>query len=205
MDQYLSILEESTAEITEKKSKFIGHIKPVTSENQANEYLRNIRERYWDARHNVYAYALKTNFKSKASDDGEPHGTAGIPILEVIKKNSLLDVMIIVTRYFGGILLGTGGLTRAYSQCASLAIQNAKTVNYKLCSCFELFCNYDQLDKIKNIICTSHAKIDGTVFLENVKVNFHVPSQDADLLKKKLLEVTCGHSNLKFIEEKFLY
>lgn len=205
MDQYLSILEESTAEITEKKSKFIGHIKPVTSESQANEYLRNIRERYWDARHNVYAYALKTNFKSKASDDGEPHGTAGIPILEVIKKNNLFDVMIIVTRYFGGILLGTGGLTRAYSQCASLAIQNAKTVNYKLCSCFELFCNYDQLNKIKNIICTSHAKIDGTVFLENVKVNFHVPSQDADLLKKKLLEVTCGHSNLKFIEEKFLY
>ncbi len=205
MDQYLSILEESTAEITEKKSKFIGHIKPVTRESQANEYLRNIRERYWDARHNVYAYALKTNFKSKASDDGEPHGTAGIPILEVIKKNNLFDVMIIVTRYFGGILLGTGGLTRAYSQCASLAIQNAKTVNYKLCSCFELFCNYDQLNKIKNIICTSHAKIDGTVFLENVKVNFHVPSQDADLLKKKLLEVTCGHSNLKFIEEKFLY
>lgn len=205
MDQYLSILDESTVEITEKKSKFIGHIKPVTSESQANEYLRNIREKHWDARHNVYAYALKTNFKSKASDDGEPHGTAGIPILDVIKKNSLLDVMIIVTRYFGGILLGTGGLTRAYSQCASLAIQNAKTVNYKLCSCFELFCNYDQLDKIKNIICTSHAKIDGTVFLENVKVNFHVPSQDADLLKKKLLEVTCGHSNLKFIEEKFLY
>lgn len=205
MDQYLSILDESTVEITEKKSKFIGHIKPVTSESQANEYLRNIREKHWDARHNVYAYALKTNFKSKASDDGEPHGTAGIPILEVIKKNNLLDVMIIVTRYFGGILLGTGGLTRAYSQCASLAIQNAKIVNYKLCSCFELFCNYDQLDKIKNIICTSHAKIDGTVFLENVKVNFHVPSQDADLLKKKLLEVTCGHSNLKFIEEKFLY
>ena len=132
MDQYLSILEESTAEITEKKSKFIGHVKPVTSESQANEYLRNIREKHWGARHNVYAYALKTNFKSKASDDGEPHGTAGIPILEVIKKNSLLDVMIIVTRYFGGILLGTGGLTRAYSQCASLAIQNAKTVNYKL-------------------------------------------------------------------------
>lgn len=205
MDQYLSILDESTVEITEKKSKFIGHIKPVTSESQANEYLRNIRERYWDARHNVYAYALKTNFKSKASDDGEPHGTAGIPILEVIKKNSLLDVMIIVTRYFGGILLGTGGLTRAYSQCASLAIQNAKIVNCKLCSCFELFCNYDQFDKIKNIICASHAKIDGTVFLENVKVNFHVPSQDADLLKKKLLEVTCGHSNLKFIEKKFLY
>lgn len=205
MDQYLSILEESTAEITEKKSKFISHIKPVTSESQANEYLRNTREKHWDARHNVYAYALKTNFKSKASDDGEPHGTAGIPILEVIKKNNLLDVMIIVTRYFGGILLGTGGLTRAYSQCASLAIQNAKIVNYKLCSCFELSCNYDQFDKIKNIICASHAKIDGTVFLENVKVNFHVPSQDADLLKKKLLEVTCGHSNLKFIEEKFLY
>ena len=75
----------------EKKSKFIGHIKPVTSESQANEYLRNIREKHWDARHNVYAYALKTNFKSKASDDGEPHGTAGIPILEVIKKNSLLS------------------------------------------------------------------------------------------------------------------
>lgn len=205
MDQYLSILEESTVEITEKKSKFIGHIKPVISESQTNEYLRNIRERHWDAKHNVYAYALKTNFKSKASDDGEPHGTAGIPILEVIKKNSLLDVIIIVTRYFGGILLGTGGLTRAYSQCASLAIQNAKTVNYKLCSWFELSCNYEQFDKIKNIICTSHAKIDGTVFLENVKVNFHVPSQDADLLKKKLLEVTCGHSNLKFIEEKFLY
>lgn len=205
MDQYLSILEESTVEITEKKSKFIGHIKPVISESQTNEYLRNIRERHWDAKHNVYAYALKTNFKSKTSDDGEPHGTAGIPILEVIKKNSLLDVIIIVTRYFGGILLGTGGLTRAYSQCASLAIQNAKTVNYKLCSWFELSCNYEQFDKIKNIICTSHAKIDGTVFLENVKVNFHVPSQDADLLKKKLLEVTCGHSNLKFIEEKFLY
>ncbi len=205
MEQYLSILEESTVEITEKKSKFIGHIKPVISESQTNEYLRNIRERHWDAKHNVYAYALKTNFKSKASDDGEPHGTAGIPILEVIKKNSLLDVIIIVTRYFGGILLGTGGLTRAYSQCASLAIQNAKTVNYKLCSWFELSCNYEQFDKIKNIICTSHAKIDGTVFLENVKVNFHVPSQDADLLKKKLLEVTCGHSNLKFIEEKFLY
>ncbi len=115
MDQYLSILEESTVEITEKKSKFIGHIKPVISESQTNEYLRNIRERHWDAKHNVYAYALKTNFKFKASDDGEPHGTAGIPILEVIKKNSLLDVIIIVTRYFGGILLGTGGLTRAYS------------------------------------------------------------------------------------------
>ena len=117
---------EAHGEFTEKRSRFIGYCKPVTSEEEATRFISQIRSKHWDARHNVYAYSLREGNIKRYSDDGEPSGTAGMPVLDVIVKNEVFDVCVVVTRYFGGILLGTGGLVRAYSQAAKLALDAGK-------------------------------------------------------------------------------
>ena len=115
-NQYKTIENYGTAETVEKRSRFIAHARPVSSETEALEYLNSLKQKYWDARHNVYAYIIRENNIVRYSDDGEPGGTAGLPVLEILKREELSDIIVVVTRYFGGILLGTGGLVHAYSR-----------------------------------------------------------------------------------------
>lgn len=203
MEQYYSVLKECSCELVEKKSRFIGYISPVKNESEATCFLNKIREKHWDARHNVYAYVLKNGI-SKSSDDGEPHGTAGVPILNVIKNNNLYDTIIVVTRYFGGVLLGTGGLLRAYSQAATLAVNNAQIVTFKFSDIFKLTCKYDQYNKILSALENFGAIVDESVFLDDVNLKFHVQVEKTEDLKNSLLKVTAGNLNLQLLSSEFL-
>ena len=133
MKEYRTVSQEAKEEFTEKRSRFIGWIKPVKTEEEAIEYINAIKSQHWDAKHNVYAYSLREGQISRYSDDGEPQGTAGVPVLEVLTHSGVTDAVIVVTRYFGGILLGTGGLVRAYSHAASIALKSAGVVIMRPC------------------------------------------------------------------------
>ena len=203
MEQYYSVLKECSYELVEKKSRFIGYISPVQNESEATSFLNKIRDKHWDARHNVYAYVLKNGI-SKSSDDGEPHGTAGVPILNVIKNNNLYDTIIVVTRYFGGVLLGTGGLLRAYSQAATLAVNNAQIVTFKFSDIFKLTCKYDQYNKILSALENFGAIVDESIFLDDVNLKFHVQVEKTEDLKNSLFKVTAGNLNLQLLSSEFL-
>lgn len=126
MEKYTTVKGYGEAEIVEKKSRFIAHVKPISSEDEANKYIEEIKKQYWDARHNCYAYQLgEKSHIQRYSDDGEPGGTAGMPILDVLRGRDVKDTIIVVTRYFGGTLLGTGGLVRAYSSSAREGLMSA--------------------------------------------------------------------------------
>ena len=116
MSEYLTLKQEASDEFYEKRSRFIGYAKPVTTLEQATEFINTIRQKHWDATHNVYAYVLRDGQQRRYSDDGEPSGTAGVPVLDVLLKGNITDCCVVATRYFGGVLLGAGGLVRAYSQ-----------------------------------------------------------------------------------------
>ena len=121
MTEYRTVKAFGSAEFTEKRSRFIGWCQPVQTQEEAVAFVENIRSRHWDATHNVYAYRLRDGQLQRYSDDGEPQGTAGMPVLDVLQKSNLVDVVVVATRYFGGILLGGGGLVRAYSHTSSIA------------------------------------------------------------------------------------
>ena len=142
MSDYVTVKKAASDEFTEKRSRFIGHIMPVKSREEAEEFIASIKSKYWDARHNVYAYVLRDGNIQKYSDDGEPQGTAGVPVLEVLLKEGVTDCVVVVTRYFGGILLGTGGLTRAYSKSAKIAIEAGGRKNMLYCDELLIKCDY---------------------------------------------------------------
>ena len=147
--EYITVKDEGRAEIVEKRSRFIANVLPVSSEEEALEYLNKLKQKYWDARHNVYAYIIRENNIMRYSDDGEPSGTAGVPVLEILKKEELTDVIVVVTRYFGGILLGTGGLVHAYSKAAKEGIEAAQIQKMVLCRQIILKCDYNMLGKLQ--------------------------------------------------------
>ena len=140
------------AEITEKKSKFICHAYHVESVDEAEEILRNLRKEYHDARHNCFAYRIIKDDVSRASDDGEPSGTAGMPMLNILNGRNLSNILVVVTRYFGGILLGTGGLVRAYSLATTLALDSASIVTQTCGLEARFFIDYRDLEELKYIL-----------------------------------------------------
>ena len=148
VEEYITIQGEARDEFIEKKSRFIGFIRHVETEGDALAFIQEIRQKHWDATHNVYAYLLRNQSLQRYSDDGEPQGTAGIPVLSVLQKEGLVDVCIVVTRYFGGILLGGGGLVRAYSHSASLAVEAAQKLYMAPCLEFSLDFEYSFYGKI---------------------------------------------------------
>ena len=146
-----TILENTSAQIVEKKSKFIANIYYVQSQEEVENILKEIRKKYYDARHNCYAYSILTNngIVNKMSDDGEPSGTAGAPMLNIITKNELTNILVVVTRYFGGILLGTGGLVKAYSEATMQALEKATIVNEEIGYEVEITVLYNEWEKVK--------------------------------------------------------
>ncbi|MCJ7690580.1 MAG: YigZ family protein, partial [Clostridiaceae bacterium] len=171
---YFTIKDEATAEFKEKKSVFIGHGKRVENEDEAKEFVQEVKNRHKQARHNVYAYIIGENRNiQRYSDDGEPQGTGGIPMLEVLKKNDITDVAIVVTRYFGGILLGTGGLARAYSKGASLAIKEAGIVEKVKGVCIQIVIQYDLLGKMQHLCAESNFHIEHIDYTDAVKIKIY--------------------------------
>ncbi len=203
MKFYKTAKKPSEAQIVEKRSRFIGYIKPVKTEEEALEFLNSIRSKHWDAKHNVYAYALRNNSITRFSDDNEPSGTAGIPVLDVLKKNDITDCIIVVTRYFGGILLGTGGLVRAYSAAAKAALEAAGVVIMQSCSVYTLKCSYNSYGKISSLIQKYDGEVDSTEFAEDVVIKFHIPDEKINFFSDALSELTNGSVFAEKISEAF--
>lgn len=202
-DKYVTVKQESHVEFEEKRSLFIGHAIHVDSEEEATAFVKSIKKEYADATHNVWAYHLKGGIIARYSDDGEPQGTAGMPVLEAIRKSGVDDVCIVVTRYFGGILLGAGGLVRAYSHSAVIAIEGAEIVTYEPYLEYELVCGYSEYQKYSNVLNIQKAIIDSTDFGAEVTVRFAVKKTQAEGLLTKIKEVGYGRDVPKFCKERF--
>ena len=192
---YLTVNDITEAEITEKKSRFIATVLHIESEEEATAILADFRKRYWDARHNCYAYVLgKKSELERFSDDGEPSGTAGRPILEVIKGRGLTNTMIIVTRYFGGVLLGTGGLVRAYTDSSALAVDTAKEegrlVNMRLLLKADIKADYTLSGKVQYTLAGMDVKVFETIYEDSVIFKVGIPADEADKVLDKITDVT---------------
>ena len=189
---YKTVRKEASEEYIVKKSRFIGYIKPVSSKQEALDFIETISKKHWDATHNVYAYVLREEGVKKFSDDGEPQGTAGMPVLDVIEKSNLTDVCIVVTRYFGGIMLGAGGLVRAYSHSASIAIGAGGIVTRAMCARLKIVCDYTFYGKLASLIPESGGIIEDTEYTDNVTVVFRLPLDDCGAFAAKLTDASNG-------------
>ena len=180
-----TILSNSTSELEVKKSKFIANIIKIIDEQDAKEKLDKIRKKYSDARHNCYAYIVYDNESKtkieKSSDDREPSGTAGIPILTLLQKNNLVNVLIVVTRYFGGILLGTGGLVRAYTDSSKQALEVAKIIELQYGEIIEYCIEYDEFEYFKYICEKNNIEIINTEYSNNIKAIIKLKEEDKSL------------------------
>ena len=179
------------AEFTEKRSRFTGRVWPVKTEEEALQHLKEMREKYWDATHNVYAYIIKETGAMRYSDDGEPQGTSGMPVLGVFRSAGVTDFCCVVTRYFGGILLGTGGLVRAYSQAASSALENAGIAKTSLWRRLSLCCPYPAYERVKTET-ESAGIIENTDFAADVTVDALVPEEQAEDFISRITDATSG-------------
>lgn len=200
---WTTIKEAATASFIERKSEFIGSICPVTTEEEALAFVASVKKQYADARHNVYAYILRDNNITRFSDDGEPHGTAGMPVLDVLRKESVTDVAVVVTRYFGGILLGTGGLVRAYSQSAKMALDAAgKAVMQKL-TVFSVRVSYADLQKIEPVLNAQSLVRLNAVYESDVRLELAILEAGYAPLADALTERTGGRAIIKTEGERF--
>ncbi len=189
---YKTVLNEAQGEFVEKRSRFIGYCKPVKTEQEAIDFINEKRSQHWNATHNVYAYSLREGNIKRYTDDGEPSGTAGMPMLDVITKNEIYDVCIVVTRYFGGVLLGTGGLVRAYSQGAKVALEAGHVIMMQNCLMCTAKCTYNQYGKVSSLIMEIGAVVDDTVYEADVLIKFHIKPELLTQLNKKLADATAG-------------
>lgn len=187
-----TVKEESHTEFEEKKSIFIGRAIRVDSEEEAQEFVKKIKKEHRDATHNVWAYLMQGEIVARYSDDGEPQGTAGMPVLDVIRKSGIRNVCVVVTRYFGGTLLGAGGLVRAYSHSASLALEAAGRITYEPYVEYELSCGYSEYQKYSVILANAGVVTDGTDFGAEVVIRFAVKRTEREALLRKITEASYG-------------
>lgn len=188
--EYKTVEKEATIELIEKKSRFIAGVKSVKSENDALDFINNIKSKHGKANHNVYAYLLMKNNIQRHSDDGEPSGTAGVPVLDTIIKEGLTDVCIVVTRYFGGTLLGAGGLVRAYGKSATLVLNKAGIVIMKLCDVLEITCDYTIFGKVKNEIENDSIIIKDIIYKQNVTIVINIEIDKTQWFIKRITDIT---------------
>ena len=215
MSYFYTVEKEAVAELTEKKSRFIATVRPVPDEEAALGFIAEMKKKYWDARHNCSAYIIleertdqKQETKSfkdleKANDDGEPSKTAGSPILEAIRGAELKNVAIVVTRYFGGVLLGTGGLVRAYGGAAALGIEAAEKVKMELLNKIRISTDYTSFGKLKNLAENLNAVITDTEFTENVSAECLCDDVSLGQLTHKMNEMTSGKCGIELIEKNY--
>lgn len=203
MQEYKTVEKEASDFFIEKKSKFIGYAKPIKTQEDALKFISKIKSKHWDATHNVYAYVLRENNIQRYSDDGEPSGTAGVPVLDVMLKESLVDVCVVATRYFGGTLLGAGGLVRAYSHTSKIALEAAGIITMAQCSVMSAEVDYSFYDRLNILLSDFSAVILNTSFSDKVCVEFSVKENIVDLLNAKLIDVSNGKYISKFLRSEF--
>lgn len=205
MQSYKTVKQYGEGEIEEKKSRFLGKIKPVSTEEEAIAFIESIKKQYWDARHNCYAFIIGENSESiRCSDDGEPSGTAGKPMLEVLQNNGLKNVVAVVTRYFGGTLLGTGGLVRAYTQATQAALEAAQVATMTLMSVLEIKTDYNAIGKIKYMFAQADTLVMGEEYGVDVVVTIAVPLSEKEIMQKKITEATNGKAVIEEKEQIFM-
>lgn len=203
MQEYKTVQNEASDEFIEQRSRFIGYVRPVKTEEEALAFISEKKKQHWDARHNVSAYVLREGGIRRCSDDGEPHGTAGVPVLDVILKSGVTDVAVVVTRYFGGILLGAGGLVRAYTKGASLALEAGGIIRMQSCYTCLLSCDYNQYGRVSSLIPSCGGVIDDTGFAADVTLTFHIAPDNYGGFQKQLADLSCGSLETEILEERF--
>lgn len=202
MKSYNTVHTGGQAEITEKKSRFIANVFSVSMEEEVFARLEEIRKKYWDARHNCWAYVLGCNPPAeRMSDDGEPAGTAGKPILEVIRGRELTNVLIVVTRYFGGTLLGTGGLVRAYTSAAAEGIEHSKIITRIFGSKLHMTIDYGDWGKIQYSLGKRNLFPEECSYTDKVELDLLVPEDEEEGLRKEVMEGTNGQAVIEKVEE----
>ncbi len=193
LEKYITVMGEGQAEIIEKKSRFIANVTPITSENHAISYIEGIKKKYWDARHNCYAYQLgENNNIQRYSDDGEPGGTAGMPILDVLRGRDIKDTIIVVTRYFGGTLLGTGGLVRAYGSAAKAGIEAAGLIERVLHSEIAVTVDYTLSGRVQYETINMGHIIKDTLYTDKVRFIVQAEKALADSFTENIVNITGG-------------
>ena len=202
---FTTVSQEAHVDFEEKKSIFIGHAVRTDSEDEALAFVKQLKKQYQDATHNVYAYMMRGDLIARYSDDGEPQGTAGMPVLDVIRKSGVRNVCVVVTRYFGGILLGAGGLVRAYSHGSKIALEAAQIVTYEKYAEFKLDCSYSDYQKYSVILPSFNAIIDNTDFTDKVTVSFAVKETVVGALEEKIVEMSGGRDRIERMGERFDY
>lgn len=203
IERYLTVKSEGVAEVAVKRSRFIGVVRPVSSEEEAIFFINSQKQKYWDARHNVYAYIIRENNIMRYSDDGEPAGTAGMPVLDMLKKEGLCDVVAVVTRYFGGILLGTGGLVHAYSSAAKAGVDAAGLTEMVLCKEIILTCDYTLWGKLQNELSKFEVQSLDPEYSDLVRLPVFVPLGDTKRFINSLTEATNAKVSFKPGEERY--
>ena len=205
MNTYKTLHEFGMDEVIIDKSTFIGYAKPIKSEEEAIEFVNEIKKKHKDATHNVWAYTVGKSMNiQRYSDDGEPQGTAGIPTLEVIKKEELKDVVVVVTRYFGGIKLGAGGLVRAYTKGAKIGIEAAKAIEKVLYKPVGIKIDYNQLGKVQNEIMNMGYFIKDTVYEDNVEIIVYSRVSEVENITSKIIDITSATAQINIGEEFYL-
>ena len=203
MDTYKTVRGFAFDELTEKRSRFIGYCKPVSTQDEAIAFINEIKSKHWDARHNVYAYVIRGEGVSRYSDDNEPQGTAGIPVLDAIRKRGITDCVVVVTRYFGGILLGAAGLLRAYTQACSLGLKAAGIVTME--PTVSVLCDvpYPLWDRVQYHLKSQPVQIVSPEYASSVNFTLLVREADCEAVLKDLEQVTLGQMTTLIDETRY--
>lgn len=201
-DSYLAASVDSCAELVIERSKFIGYACYVKSEDEAKEFVARIKKAHSAATHNCYAYIAELGRSVKFFDDGEPKGTAGTPILEVLNNKGLVNTAVVVTRYFGGIKLGAGGLVRAYTQAAALALEGAQIREYALCERVEIAVSYDLLPALNAFLAQSDIELKNAEYGESVKGELYLPVAEVEKVAADLNDYLNGKVKIAMTGEK---
>ncbi|MGN0367299.1 MAG: YigZ family protein [Wujia sp.] len=204
MESYIKLIEGGEGEIIEKKSRFIGQIQPVETEEEAYAFIEKIKKKHYDARHNCFAFSVGENMPLlRFSDDGEPQGTAGKPMLEIIQNQGIHNICVVVTRYFGGTLLGTGGLLRAYTQATLAALENCKLKQMQRLIPADITTNYTDMGKVQYLLNSNAIEILDTVFEEQVRFVTQIPVAECDRILNEITEATGARALIEKKDEIF--
>ena len=199
-----TVFDGGSGEIVEKKSRFIADVACVRSEEEALAFIEKIRKKYWDARHHCYAYVIGASQSCmRSSDDGEPQGTAGHPMLDVLTGEEIYDVCVVVTRYFGGTLLGTGGLVRAYSKAAQEGLKNSVIIEKRLGKVVEILTDYTGLGKMQYLTASKKIPVIETLYEDNVKMKILLTPEQLSSFKGEVMDASSGKALWEEKEEVY--
>lgn len=203
MDPYRTLAGPGTGEYEEKRSRFLSFCAPVRTEEEALAFIAQVKAAHKMANHHVWAYHLRQNHLTRYTDDGEPSGTAGLPVLNLLERGEILDAAVVVVRYFGGTLLGTGGLVRAYGESAGLAVRAAGIATMAPCRIYELDCAYGEYDRMERLLRDLGATVTDSEFTDKVRLRVALAQEKGESLCAQVQELTRGGSLPQYLETRF--